>query len=198
MYRQEALLGISKIFELEKSKLPPIALFTRQPWANLIVNGRRRVMVKNWDFPYRGPFLIHSAWRINASECERLSVDTKPRQAFVGGAELVETERVLTDSRWRELSDYHLIDGSRPYGNDTYIYYLKNTRRLKSPIHIRGRLSGSQWGAYEEMVNADPVQLADGLNLHGWEPLFMRVPYKDGKVHIWEYRSEKFLPLEWE
>lgn len=196
---------------------PGIALFTRQPWADLISRGVRSVMVKNWDFPqFRGHFLIHSARRIRAEVRDKFEVteDARIRQAFVGAAELVDIERVRTEERWRELEPAHLTAGPRPYGDETYVYHLQDQRRLVKPVPVAGVPSGPQWPRFRKGVNflwdnssCYPKGLdffcGRGYNIKGAEPFYMKVPYENADEGVIrtrfgaEYGKYKLYKLQW-
>lgn len=43
------------------------ALTVRQPWAAMLVSGRKRVEWRQWATTHRGPLAIHAAARVQAS-----------------------------------------------------------------------------------------------------------------------------------
>ena len=48
-----------------------------QPWASLLVHGKKRVETGGWDMKHRGPLLIHATLRWKAGDWEKWS-DSPP------------------------------------------------------------------------------------------------------------------------
>jgi hypothetical protein len=75
-----------------KTKKSPIkALTIRQPWAELILRGRKPYELRSWRTNYRGLLVIHAAAKINAENARRLGLNPEKliAGAFVGVAILV-------------------------------------------------------------------------------------------------------------
>jgi len=92
-------------------------LSIRQPWALLIVSGRKNIENRSRATPYRGPFLIHASQTIDREQCRRHGLDpaTLETGGIVGVAEIVDCVRSHR-SRWFE----------GPYG-----YVLRHRRKLR-------------------------------------------------------------------
>ena len=62
----------------------------RQPYADMIVNGRKNIEYRSWPTSYRGPVLIHAALGINRDICRKFGrdPDVLPRGGVVGIAEI--------------------------------------------------------------------------------------------------------------
>ena len=88
------------------------ALSVRQPWANLIASGRKRIEYRSWATRYRGPLLICAA-RTAADNCRG------PYGVAI----------VLVD----------LVDCRKPANDGKVQWVLKNPRRVQ-PVPVRGRL----------------------------------------------------------
>jgi hypothetical protein len=95
-----------------ESRVKPLALSLKQPWAALLAHGRKTVEVRRWRTPYRGPLLIHAArvaderpeaW---AHVPEELRAATDLRGGIIGAGTLVEIKT------YRSL-DTFLIDQAR-------------------------------------------------------------------------------------
>src|ERR1700746_2671571 len=72
-----------------EAKQPSIkALTIRQPWAELILRGRKPYELRSWRTKYRGPLIIHAAMKIDAEDARQLGVNPEKltTSSFVGVA----------------------------------------------------------------------------------------------------------------
>jgi hypothetical protein len=62
----------------------------RQPWVELILQGRKPYEIRSWGTSYRGPILLHAAKALDKSALFALEIDASSlfRGGFVGRAEL--------------------------------------------------------------------------------------------------------------
>ena len=99
------------------------ALTVRQPWASLIVEGRKDIENRSWPTSYRGRLLIHAGSQIDPQTGWR--AEDLPRGAIIGEVALVD---VVTNSRsrWALPGQYHWV--------------LRDARPLRRPIPCAGRL----------------------------------------------------------
>ncbi len=58
-------------------------LSIRQPWAELILQGRKTIELRTWHTSYRGPLLIHAGAKIEREACVAYGLDP---HALVRGA----------------------------------------------------------------------------------------------------------------
>jgi hypothetical protein len=79
-------------------------LSIRQPWAFLVVTGRKRVENRSWRSNYRGPLLIHAGARWVDEPVERIErrhgIEVPrdlPRGGIVGIVDLVDIVRSIDD-----------------------------------------------------------------------------------------------------
>jgi hypothetical protein len=122
-----------------KLKKPVIkALTIRQPWAELILRGRKPYELRSWRTKYRGPLAIHVAAKIDAEEARQLGLnpDKLISSAFVGFA-------VLADVRPYTRADARLLKKRRAglgWFPGNFSWVLKKPHRI-SPINAKGQLS---------------------------------------------------------
>jgi len=114
------------------------ALTVRQPWAELILRGRKPFELRSWKTKYRGPLLIHAAARIEAEFARELGLNPEKLQtrAFVGVA-------LLTDVRPYSRKDSRLLKKNRAGGGwypGLYSWVLKRPLRLPRQIDATGKL----------------------------------------------------------
>ena len=50
-------------------------LSLKQPYAQLLVSGKKIIEIRTWNTKYRGPFLIHASKKINKEVCKRLKIE---------------------------------------------------------------------------------------------------------------------------
>jgi hypothetical protein len=87
------------------------ALTIRQPWAELIIRGRKPFELRSWSTHYRGPLLIQAAARVDSESAVECSLNPKTLTtgAFVGVA-------ILTDVRPYTRQDARLLRKNRVGG----------------------------------------------------------------------------------
>lgn len=117
------------------------ALSVHQPWANLIVQGKRVLEIRSWTAEYRGRLIIHAGLIIEKKECERLGIAISKDEVgcLLGRVDLVEIE-ILTKEKWKKYRSLHLEAGPRPYGDNTFAWIFKNPQKFSQPIKHKGQL----------------------------------------------------------
>jgi len=113
------------------------ALTIRQPRAELILQGRKQIELREWATGHRGLLVIHAGGNVEEDACRACSLDpaTITRGAVVGVVEVVEMIAFSPQS-WRDLRPLHLAPGADP-GRWTG-WRLANPRRLPEPIPMSG------------------------------------------------------------
>ena len=122
---------------LEELRSAP-ALTIHQPWADLIIEGRKSIELRSWTTSYRGAVWIHAGQK-NDVAGEIYNVDRKCgfRGGIIGFA-WVEAMVPLTPDRWEQWLDQHLATG--PFVPGLFGWLLSNPCRLIEPLPIRGKL----------------------------------------------------------
>lgn len=115
------------------------ALSVRQPWAELIVSGRKRMEIRPWITSYRGPLWIHASQTMDEDAAERFDIAAVPRGSFVGGV-IVEACVSVAGSRWARTQDYHLSGRDPPRYDDVWGWILRDPVRFTEAIKGRGKL----------------------------------------------------------
>ena len=109
-----------------------------QPYADLIVSGKKTVELRRWNTRYRGEFLVHTPLRILRDDCARLGYDANPvTGAIIGRAEIYDVKRYLTDQQIRDDARYHHAES---YHGGAYGFMLRCPKRFNEPIPWKGRL----------------------------------------------------------
>jgi hypothetical protein len=114
------------------------ALSFRQPWAELILQGRKTVDLRTYNSHYRGPLAIHVAQMVEAAVCRQQGLDPKTLAVggFVGIVDLVDVVP-LNEADYEAKHDQHLA--GRSYRPGMYGWVLSNPRRLPALIPAKGR-----------------------------------------------------------
>ena len=116
--------------EMTTRQIP--ALTFRQPWAELIVSGRKSIEIRTWSDAYRGPVWIHAGL---APPDDKHRFGDLPLGAYVGVAEL-KLIVPMDSARWEEWRRMHLNDG--PYPGRAYGWVFASAVRFPMPIRGRG------------------------------------------------------------
>src|ERR1700748_2221347 len=89
------------------------ALSIQQPWAELIMSGRKTIEVRTWWNEYRGPLWIHVGKKADAELCRMFGLSNAYRGGFIGRVTLSAIVQ-FDETRWSRWSDRHLSVGPMP------------------------------------------------------------------------------------
>jgi len=118
------------------------ALSIKQPWAELILQGKKKIEIRKWDTKFRGRFLIHASKVPDEAAMKEFGFSDLPLGCIVGEAELADVIHYNNDEEF--ANDKNLHFASPGWGN--YGFVLKNVKRIK-PVKARGNLG---FWEYEE------------------------------------------------
>jgi predicted transcriptional regulator len=129
-------------------------LSVSQPFADLIVKGKKTIELRSWDTRYRGEFLIHSPTKIRSDDCKRLGVDEKSLAvgAIVGKATIYDVKIYKTKKEWQADQKFHFA--GTEFSGSKYGFLLKGAKEFAIPIPHKGKL-----GFFD--VNLKDVKLKD-------------------------------------
>ena len=65
-------------------------LSLKQPYAELLVAGKKTIEIRTWNTKFRGQLLVHASKKINEEACRRLKIDQAKlvTGAIIGNANL--------------------------------------------------------------------------------------------------------------
>ena len=111
-------------------------LTIRQPWAELILEGKKTIELRSWNTNLRGEFLIHSSGNVDGEAMKRHKLFNLQRQAIIGKANLKDVKEYKDEKDFLKDKDKHLnsIMGKWKFG-----FILENPQRI-TPIKIKGKL----------------------------------------------------------
>lgn len=94
-------------------------LSIKQPYAELILTGEKKIEYRSWDTSFRGKFLIHASKKPEKNSGFDIELEGLDYGKIIGEVEIV-----------------HVFD----YEENGFGWQLENPRRIK-PIEINGKLS---------------------------------------------------------
>lgn len=111
-----------------------------QPFADLIVSGKKTIELRNWNTKYRGEFLVHAPSKIRKEDCKRLKISKKPvTGAIVGKIEIIDVKKYDSSEQVRKDQKFHLA--SKNFRDRKYGFVLKNPKQFRMPIPCKGKLN---------------------------------------------------------
>ncbi len=114
-------------------------LSVSQPFADLIISGKKIIELRKWNTNFRGEFLIHAPIKIRTEDYKRLKITEKlVTGAIIGKAELYEVKKYNSIKEIKTDQKFHLA--SKNFHDRTYGFMLKNSKSLRIPIPYKGQL----------------------------------------------------------
>ncbi len=115
------------------------ALSVSQPFADLIISGKKTVELRKWNTNFRGEFLIHAPLKIRTKDCKRLKIDKKlVTGAIVGKVELYDVKKYNSIKEIRTDKKFHFA--GKDFYNKKFGFVLKNAKPFRIPIPWKGQL----------------------------------------------------------
>ena len=125
------------------------ALSLKQPFAELILQGKKTIELRKWNTKFRGDFLIHASLAPDEKAMKEFNFTDLPLGCIVGKSTLVEVKIYKNEKEHSEDRNLHLATSY--WGN--YGFILNNIKRLEKPIPCKGSLNF--WEFDEKSVNLD-------------------------------------------
>jgi len=114
-------------------------LSVSQPFADLIISGKKIIELRNWNTNFRGEFLIHAPIKIRTEDCSRLKIKKKlVTGVIVGKAELYDVKKYNLIKEIKKDQKFHF--SSKKFNGKTFGFMLKNSKQLRIPIPWKGQL----------------------------------------------------------
>jgi len=114
-------------------------LSVSQPFADLIVSGKKTIELRKWNTNFRGEFLVHSPLKVRTNDCKRLKILKKlVTGAIIGKVEIIDVKKYNSKSEIK--ADYKKHLASTDFFNNKYGFVLKNPKSFRIPIPYKGKL----------------------------------------------------------
>ena len=117
-------------------------LSLKQPYAELLVSGKKTIELRKWNTKFRGKFLIHSSKNVDSERSKSLGIDNRmlTQGAIIGIALLYGVKRYKNKTELE--ADYHKHYADiKKFGSCMYGFMVKNANRFQSPIPYPGKLN---------------------------------------------------------
>ena len=110
-----------------------------QPFADLVVSGKKSIELRNWNTNFRGEFLVHAPLKIRLEDSKRLKINKKfVTGAIIGKVQLYNVKKY--DSMKDVIADQKFHMASKKYRKKTFGFFLKNPKSFRIPISCKGQL----------------------------------------------------------
>ena len=113
------------------------ALSIKQPFAELILQGKKKIELRKWNTKFRGEFLIHASLIPNKEAMKEFGFSDLPIGCIVGKATLVDVKKYNNEEEHALDRNFHLA--SSYWSN--YGFILNNIKRIEKPIPCKGSLN---------------------------------------------------------
>ena len=113
------------------------ALSIKQPYAELIVQGKKKIELRKWNTYFRGEFYIHASKNPDEDAMKKFGFvkNSLPCGAIVGSVELIDIKEYKNEEEHKKDAEKHLA--SSIWGN--YGFILEKAKRIKL-IPAKGQL----------------------------------------------------------
>ncbi len=110
-----------------------------QPFADLIISGKKTIELRKWNTNFRGEFLIHAPIKIRIEDCKRLKITKKlVIGAIIGKAELYDVKKYNSSKEVKNDQKFHFA--LKNFQDKTFGFKIKNGKPLRIPIPWKGQL----------------------------------------------------------
>ena len=107
-----------------------------QPFAELIIEGKKTIELRKWNTKFRGEFLVHDAKKILIEDCKRMKIssETLTTGAIIGKVDLVDVKKYESDKELKSDKTKHY--SSADFSKNKYGFILEKPKKLRVPIEL--------------------------------------------------------------
>lgn len=115
-------------------------LSVSQPYADLIISGKKTIELRTWNTKYRGEFLVHAPIKIKEEACKRLDIDKSKlrRGVIIGKVEIYDVKSYDSIEELKKDQDKHLA--TEEFLRHRYGFLLRKPQALRVPVPYKGSL----------------------------------------------------------
>ncbi len=115
-------------------------LSIKQPFAELIISGKKKIEIRNWKTNYRGELLVHASKVPEFSALNRFKIDVNAIKlgAVIGKVNIVDCKDYKNDAEFLKDKDLHLAEDYKK--GHHFGFVLEDPIRFEKPIQLNGRL----------------------------------------------------------
>lgn len=116
-------------------------LSLKQPFADLVVLGKKTIELRFWNTSFRGEFLVPASGNVNGPECIANGYDprTVTRRAIIGKAVLYDVKIYKSKEEFMADKSKHLA--GEEFSDCRYGFLLKDPVKFDKPIPMPGKLN---------------------------------------------------------
>lgn len=111
-------------------------LSIKQPYAELIVSGKKKIELRTWNTKFRGEFLIHASKSPDRDAMKLFGFESLLTGCIIGKAILTSVKKYKSEKEHSTDKDLHL--GDTKWGD--YGFVLEKPERV-TPIQCLGKLN---------------------------------------------------------
>jgi len=138
-----------------------------QPFADLIIQGKKTIELRKWNTKFRGEFLVQAAQNIRTEDCRRLKMkDSLTTGVIIGKVELVSVKKYENESKLKLDSKKHLALNNK--SDSKYGFILQNPKQFKVPIPCKGKLKFFEVEANLPNTNEIKIDLFEEEHRYMW------------------------------
>ena len=117
------------------------AISIRQPWADLILQGRKTLELRTWKVSHRGILAIHASQTVEREACQAFGMDPDcvTAGALIGTVELTNIVE-LSEADYEVRKGEHLAANWFGYKSPLYGWEVMNPRPFAEPVPMRGHM----------------------------------------------------------
>ena len=126
-----------------------------QPFADLVIVGKKSIELRNWNSDFRGEFLIHAPIKLRTLEYKRLKIKKKlVTGAIIGKATLYDVKKYNSVKELMMDKKFHYT--AKDFHNKKFGLMLKNPKPFRIPIPWKGQL-----GFFEVKLPKKVIKIKD-------------------------------------
>ena len=138
-----------------------------QPFAELIVQGKKTIELRKWNTKFRGEFLVHAPQKIRLDECKRLKIQPEMTVgAIIGKVELIDVREYENTAQIKIDSKKHLASDDE--SGNKYGFILQNPKQLRVPIPCNGQLNFFEFKPELTKINEIKTELFEEEHRYMW------------------------------
>ena len=139
-----------------------------QPFAELIVQGKKTIELRKWNTKFRGEFLVHAAKNVLQEDCKRMKIspDTMVAGAIIGKVNLVDVKKYNSNKELDEDRKKHHAETN--VTKNKYGFILEDPKKLRVPIEYSGKLNFFEFHPDEIKNNEIKIDLFEEEHRYMW------------------------------
>lgn len=124
---------------VKKLKIILKCLSVSQPFADLIITGKKTIELRKWNTNFRGEFLIYAPIKIRTEDCKRLKITKKlVSGVIIGKVDLYDVKKYKSQNEVKKDQKFHL--SSKNFYDRFFGFLLRNPKQFRISIPWKGQL----------------------------------------------------------